>query len=46
MFVLLMKRCEQSCRSTRYGAVTLLQGIILPARKVPHLLDFSPLAGK
>jgi hypothetical protein len=46
MFVLLMKRCEQSCRSTRYGAVTLLQGIILPARKVPHLLDFSALAGK
>jgi hypothetical protein len=46
MFVLLVKRCEQSCRSTRYGAVMLLRGIILPARKVPHLLDFSALAGK
>lgn len=42
-FVLLLKRRAVLARSIRFGFSTKPDGIILPFRKLPDLLDFRPL---
>ena len=42
-FVLLVKRWTSGLRSSRYGSVKKLRGIILPVRKTPDLLDFPEI---
>jgi hypothetical protein len=47
LLVLLLKRGALQRRSTRYGdGMNVLEGMILPARNPPDLLDFWPLARK
>jgi hypothetical protein len=38
-----MKRPDGARRSSRYAPVKDFRGIILPARNMPELLDFSAL---
>jgi hypothetical protein len=46
VLMLLLKRRAAHHRSTRCEPVMVFDGIILPAWKVPHLLDFSAFRRK
>jgi hypothetical protein len=44
--VLRLKRLANAPRSSRFGTGIIFLGIILPAEKVPDLLDFPDLTRK